>query len=113
MTLGTIEKHHLHVKAILSNATSQSSNVNSISNSDNNNQFFQTINASSLTINEDDAIHHIINDDYAQEWCKKDFHSPEFQHDINPDDEKEVPTCTNHTINDDEDTVSTVDPPID
>ena len=43
---GTIEKHHLHVKPILSIASYRHNNVNSLSNIHNNNITSQTINSS-------------------------------------------------------------------
>ena len=54
MLPGTIEKHHFHVKPILSNSIVQSNNVNSLSNSDNNNISSQNFNANSIAINEND-----------------------------------------------------------
>ena len=54
MLPGTMEKHHFHVKPILSIASTRSNNINLLSNSDDNNTTSQTINASSLPINDDD-----------------------------------------------------------
>ena len=51
---GTMEKHRLCVKPILSNASTRSNNINSLSNSDNNNTTSQPINDSSLSINDED-----------------------------------------------------------
>ena len=101
----------MNVKPILSNSSSRSNNIDSISNSDNNNITSQSINASSLAINNnnernlgDDTIYHVIDYDDAQEWHKKDYPSPEFQHGINSDDETEVASSMNYAINNDEDT---------
>ena len=64
-----------------------------------------------INVLEEDAVYHIIDDDDDHdddhEWPEKEWPPPETQPYSDSDDETEVPSYVNYTINNDEDSVNT------